>query len=338
MAIFGLGGQGLLLALVRGLFVAALFSAFGAALFTEVVAPRALKSTCPGDADGIAGRYLRLVQASLITAFFALLGWLALEASDMSDAANATDALAAIPAVLIGTSFGHDLLAQALAVLAALLLMAAWPQRWPLATTGLAGLAITLQAGHSHAFAMEHGPNLLIYAEGLHLLAGGAWLGGLLPLLVLIRDAPPKLAVEALKRFSHLATFCVVAIAGTACFQGWVLGGGLAGLIGTAYGWVLLLKAALFAALLGLAALNRFRLTPALGRESGEPARRTLMRTIAAETTLGLMVMLAAGVLSGLEPGMHAHSGASEKAGTVAVTFEVRGVGAAADAGAEHHH
>jgi copper(I)-binding protein len=27
-----------------------------------------------------------------------------------------------------------------------------------------------------------------------------------------------------------------------------------------------------------------------------------------------------------------------EKAGTVAVTFEVRGVGAAADAGAEHHH
>ena len=90
--------------------------------------------------------------------------------------------------------------------------------------------------------------------------------------------------------------------AGTACFQGWVLGGGVAGLIGTAYGWVLLLKAALFALLLGLAAINRFRLTPALGRQDAQPARGALMRTIAAETVLGLMVVLAAGVLSGLRP------------------------------------
>ena len=90
----------------------------------------------------------------------------------MSDAANATDALAAIPAVLLGTSFGHDLLAQALSVFAALVLLAAWPQRWRFAAVGLAGLALVLQAGHSHAFAMEHGPSLLLYAEGLHLLAG----------------------------------------------------------------------------------------------------------------------------------------------------------------------
>jgi putative copper export protein len=74
----------------------------------------------------------------------------------------------------------------------------------------------------------------------------------------------------------------------------------VAGLIGTAYGWVLLLKAA--ALLLGLAAINRFRLTPALGRQDAQPARGALMRTIAAETVLGLMVVLAAGVLSGLRP------------------------------------
>ena len=35
------------------------------------------------------------------------------------------------------------------------------------------------------------------------------------------------------------------------------------------------------------------------------------MRTIAAETVLGLMVVLAAGVLSGLEPGMQAQHDAS---------------------------
>jgi putative copper export protein len=147
--------------------------------------------------------------------------------------------------------------------------------------------------------------------EGLHVLAGGAWLGGLLPLLILVRDAPSKPAAETLKRFSKLATLCVIAIAGTACFQGWVLGGGVAGLFGTAYGSVLLLKAALFAALLGLAAINRFRLTPALERRDAPPARWALLRTIAGETALGLMVVLAAGVLSGLEPGMHAHPAAT---------------------------
>jgi copper resistance protein D len=296
--------------LLRGVFVAALFSAFGVSLFAQLVAPQALKLMGTPDADAIEGRCFLLARVSLLAAL-ALLGWLPLETSDMSDAANATDVLAAIPEVLLGTSFGHDLIAQALAVFAALLLLTAWAQRGRFATVWLTGLALALQAGHSHAFAMEHGPSLLLYAEGLHLLAGGAWLGGLLPLLIPVRDAPPKPTAEALRRFSKLATLCVLAIAGTACFQGWVLGGGVAGLIGTAYGWVLLLKAALFALLLGLAAINRFRLTPALGRQDAQPARGALMRTIAAETVLGLMVVLAAGVLSGLEPGMHARPAAA---------------------------
>ena len=235
-AMFDLGDTNLLLPLLRAAFVAALFSAFGASLFIWLVAPQGLKLVGARDADAIEGRCLRLVRASLVAALFALLGWLVLEASDMSDAANATDALAAIPAVLLETSFGHDLTAQALSVFAALVLLAAWPQRWRFAAVGLTGLALALQAGHSHAFAMEHGPSLLLYAEGLHLLAGGAWLGGLLPLLILVRDAPSKPAAETLRRFSKLATLCVIAIAGTACFQGWVLGGGVAGLIGTAYG------------------------------------------------------------------------------------------------------
>jgi putative copper export protein len=308
---FEVGDTNLLLLLARGAFVAALFSAFGGSLFIQLVAPQGLKLAGAGDAASIEGRCLRLVRVSLAAALVALLGWLVLETSDMSDATNATDVAAAIPAVLFETSFGHDLTAQALSVLAALLLLAAWPQRWRFAAVGLAGLALVLQAGHSHAFAMEHGPSLLLYAEGLHLLAGGAWLGGLLPLTILVRDAPPKQAAEALRRFSKLATLCVVAIAGTACLQGWILGGGVAGLTSTAYGYVLLLKAALFAALLGLAAVNRFRLTPAMEREDAQPARRALLRTIAAETVLGLMVVLAAGVLSGLEPGMHSQHAAT---------------------------
>jgi putative copper resistance protein D len=65
--------------------------------------------------------------------------------------------------------------------------------------------------------------------------------------------------------------------------QGWRLAGGVNGLTGTAYGWVLLLKIVLFAALFALAALNRFLLTPALPRRHTQSARRTLICTIAAE-------------------------------------------------------
>jgi putative copper export protein len=308
---FKAGDTNLLLLLARGTFLAALFSAFGASLFISFVAPQGLKLVGARDAEAIERRCLRLVRVSFAAALVAVLGWLVLETSDMTDAANATDVLAALPGVLFETSFGHDLTAQSLSVLAALLLLVVWLRRWRLAAVGLAGLALVLQAGHSHAFAMEHGPSLLLYAQGLHLLAGGAWLGGLLPLLILVRDAPPKSAAEVLRCFSKLAILCVVAIAGTACLQGWILGGGVAGLIGTAYGFVLLLKAALFAALLGLAAVNRFRLTPQMEREDAQPARRALLRTIAGETVLGLMVVLAAGLLSGLEPGMHAQHAAT---------------------------
>jgi copper resistance protein D len=86
------------------------------------------------------------------------------------------------------------------------------------------------------------------------------------------------------------------------------LAGGLWGLVGTAYGWVLLTKTALFTVLLTFAALNRFRFIPALLRQPSRLSLRSLVRSIAAETAVGVLVVLAAGVLSTLEPGMHAHA------------------------------
>lgn len=106
----------------------------GGLLFIRLVAPQGLKLMGAREAHAVEGRCFRLVRVSLATALFALLGWLALEASDMSGAANAADVLAAIRTVLLGTSFGHDLFVQALSVFAALVLMTARPQRcaaWP---------------------------------------------------------------------------------------------------------------------------------------------------------------------------------------------------------------
>ena len=191
------------------------------------------------------------------------------------------------------------LLLQAVAGAAAFVLV----RRGDALVAALLGVAALLEAGHSHAFAMGEG--LLTVSQGVHLLAAGAWLGGLAPLLAVVREATLADAQRTLRRFSPLALACVVALCGTALFQGVVLSGGWSGLTGTDYGTVLFVKAGLFLVLIALAANNRLRLTPALAGPGGEDNRRALALSIGIETAIGLLIVLAAAALSGLEPGMH---------------------------------
>jgi putative copper resistance protein D len=205
---------------------------------------------------------------------------------------------------LLGTRFGQVLGLQACATVIAALLFAA---RRCGGAAVFAGAAVLLEAGHSHAFAM--GDRLLTLSQALHLAAAGAWLGGLLPLLAVVRHAPLGSAEQTLHRFSPLALACVGMLAVTASLQGVALSGGLDGLMGTDYGAMLLVKAALFAVLIALAANNRLRLTPGLISVKGENSRRLLGWSILVETAAGFLVVLAAAALSGLEPGMHAMQG-----------------------------
>jgi mono/diheme cytochrome c family protein/uncharacterized membrane protein len=141
--------------------------------------------------------------------------------------------------------------------------------------------------------------------EALHVLAAGAWLGGLVPLYIVVSAIEPDAALSTTRRFSRLGTGCVIVLAGTILIQGWVLIGGLAGLVGTDYGLVALTKLVLFLALLGFAAANRFRHTPSLIGARKDEGRRRLQRSIAGETVVGVCVILAAGILLTLAPAMH---------------------------------
>ena len=155
-----------------------------------------------------------------------------------------------------------------------------WRSRPPPSPRRLAGLAaglgcaaLVLQAGHSHALAMGGSPALLA-SSTLHILAAGLWLGGLPALLAVVWPRDQRLSRRtAAERFSWLGIACMAALLATASFQAWVLVASLPGLVGTAYGWMVGVKAALFAGLLGLAARNRRRLTPAL---PAPDARRAL--------------------------------------------------------------
>ncbi len=297
---------GFVLALVRGLSVASLFSVFGALLFRAVIAPPVLASM-RSDPDVFERRWRIVFWASWAASILTALAWLVAETANISGADTMQATAAALPTVLTDTFFGHVLALRFLVLLliAPVLLWRArgWRRTW--SAVALAVFATALQGEHSHAASMYDGPSLLLLSDIVHLLSAGAWLGGLIPLLLLVDTASPDGALLASRRFSTMATVAVVLLAITAAAQFWVLIGSLPGLIGTGYGLMALVKLMLFAVLLGFAVVNRFKLTPALSSVFGASAKRHLCRSIGLETGVGLLVVLAAGVLTSLPPSMH---------------------------------
>ena len=295
---------GLALTAARTASVTALLSTFGTLGVLALVAPRAFARAQPAEAADLTRRLRRLTWASVAVCLVAMAVWLVVQAGVLADADGLAGAVAAVPLVVSSTLFGHLVAAQ-MAVLAVLGLVLWLAGGAAGAAFGVASGAVLLQAGHSHAASMYSGPSLLLACDVLHLLAAGGWLGALVPLLVVVRHAPGRVAAEAARRFSPWGRACVVVLAGTALVQGWVLVGSVPGLVGTGYGWMVLAKLALFAVLVGFALANRYRLAPAL--VTGEPgrARRVLARSLVLQTGAGLAIVAAAAVLSGLPPSMH---------------------------------
>src|SRR5256712_12782303 len=130
---------------------------------------------------------------------------------------------------------------------------------------GLLGAAALVPiAASSHAAAVEPSTALAIAVDGFHLLATGVWAGGLLPLALLLRaagreegaDARPY-AVLVAHRFSGCALAAVLALVLSGATMAVTHVGTVAGLVGTRYGRLLLLKIALPVPVLPLAAVNR---------------------------------------------------------------------------------
>ncbi|MEJ0048599.1 MAG: CopD family protein [Rhodospirillales bacterium] len=101
-----------------------------------------------------------------------------------------------------------------------------------------------------------------------------------------LRDAPPLAGAIAARWFSPLGKLCIAALSLSAAYQGWVLVASIPGLVGTAYGWVVLGKIVLFGVLLGFAAANRYRFAPALLRADPPAAKRVLVRSILVQVVL----------------------------------------------------
>jgi mono/diheme cytochrome c family protein len=170
----------------------------------------------------------------------------------------------------------------------------------------MSGAAVGLQPWLGHVGALAGSARtVLIPIEIAHLLAAGAWLGGLLPLLLCILRAPPPLATVLCERFTPVGLVAVGTIAVTALPQAGELIGDLPALFGTQYGQLALTKLGLFFLALGLACVNRLILTARLDRMGRGAARNLLIGSIAIETVIGLCVVLAAAAMASSPPAAH---------------------------------
>ena len=297
----------------RFLHFAAVTALFGLALFPLYNRP-SRTSVPPVEVT----RWLRAsIRGATVLGLLSALAWAWFAIAGMTGTMMAAADADSLFTVLRETSFGQVWVGRfALGAVLFALIMRRSNEHHPDGTIVLlAGLLLVSLAlvGHTQT---NDGALWIVHmsADGAHLLAAGAWLGGLLALgylLVLVRRFPSAehdaQALAALVRFSGMGYAAVAILIGSGLVNAWVLVGSPDRLIMTPYGQLLLLKVCLLAGMLALAAHNRFRFVPALqrlqeGYLSAESSLRVLRRNVIGEQMLGLAIVLIVGWLGTLQP------------------------------------
>lgn len=154
-------------------------------------------------------------------------------------------------------------------------------------------------SGHGASSEGSLGPVHLI-ADIVHALGAAVWLGALAGFCLMLSRAsrtPVDAMTHALAGFAQVGTAAVVVLVFTGLINTAFLVGadGVTRILSSTWGLLLLAKLALFSLMLGLAAHNRFTLTPALTKavSCGEPAPslRRLRISIGVEMAAGVALL-----------------------------------------------
>ena len=266
----------------RGLHLVGYFTTFGAMFLP----PALLRGAAvPG--------FKTLTWAGFGLALLAGGAWLLLQTADFASTQRFAEIITALPIVLQDTRFGGLLLGRLAVLLLAVLLFQCNRQRLA-ALLGFGGVLAQAWLGHGGAMLGREG-DILLGTSILHLAAAALWLGTLPALLVAVVSLPEPAPLA--RRYSPLGMGCVVVLLLTAVVQYILLIARPTALLNTGYGALALAKFLLLTVLIILAARNRQRLVPAL-----PASRAALYRAIGAEMLLGLLVLVAAGILLQLDP------------------------------------
>ena len=226
-----------------------------------------------------------LASAGLAAIALSILGLAVLSASMAGVPLAQVDA-ESVAAVLTGMSLGKAWMVR-VGGLTLVVAAAAFVRRRPTsallaaASGGASAIGGLAWAGHG---AMDEGAVgwLHLVADIAHLLAAGIWVGALGCLMLLVARPPHRADTahlwathRALDGFSLIGTIVFAVIVATGFVNAWLLIGpaNVTALPTTLYGQLLIAKLVLFAAMLGFAAVNRYRLTPALAAriDAGDP-------------------------------------------------------------------
>ena len=209
-----------------------------------------------------------------------------------------------IGAVLTDTAFGrvwaaHLVLAAALVAVVAFS-RAGWGATSLMSAALLASLGLV---GHS---AMQTGAEGVLHRanHALHLMAAGAWIGGLVPFVMCLRayqrDDLRKDAVRAMAGFSYWGQLIVAAIVLTGAVNIALTSHRPPIPPTTPYRALLIAKLVVVAVMILLALVNRFVLAPRL--KTSANALATLRATSLAEIALGCVVVALVSVFALLDP------------------------------------
>ncbi|WP_294541675.1 CopD family protein [uncultured Rhodoblastus sp.] len=305
-------GQAILIA--RWIHFAAVFVLFGSALFWFYAGQGRRFS----EGDGLAGARratIGLLRAAAPAAAISGLFWLAGMLANMTDGFASVADPEMLRLFFTKTQFGPVAIAR-LALLASAVAIALSPLRngaFLLAMLAIGALLLIDQAWLGHA--AEGGAGiygaLMIAVYSVHALAAGVWVGGLVPLLLVLvaqsrldKVEAREATLEILSRYSAMALVAVVLIVlSGAANAGFRVGFAFARLADLEYGKVLAVKAAAVASMLALAFFNRFvamRNLRAAAPGSKRPVAN-LSVSVAFELAVGLAVLWFAAVL-GMTP------------------------------------
>jgi len=291
----------------RFLHYLALSLLFGGALFPlyGVAPPRADKQHVPAWLHAF-------LRGAAMLALVSGISWFLFTSAGMSGSLSGIADPAILSTVIRDTDFGRIwvfrlLLATGLAVL----LLARQVPGWRVDAVLFGSLILLASIAWTGHAGGDSGPAGLVHriSDAFHLLAAGVWIGALVVLarLVMIavrrlRDDDIETLHQALSRFSGVGTIVVATLVLTGINNPGFLSG-----FKTGYGQLLLVKLAIFGAMLLLAAANRFWLTPRLSatlnsRSELESAVAALRLSLFAETALAILVLLAVAWMGTLAP------------------------------------
>jgi copper resistance protein D len=260
------------LAAARLLHYAAATGLFGLALFPLYGAP------LPGLRRWLVG----LLLAALLSAVV----WLLLVTANLAGTIDAEG----LRTVVFELGFGRVWAGRLAFGLVLLILIAAGRAKRLIALLAAAYLASIALTGHTQT---HEGAAKLVHvtADAAHLLGAGAWLGGLIGLVLMLRPGVANEVAGPVARFSRMAYVAVAALVGSGVVNALMLVGSVGGLVGSDYGRLLLLKVALFVAMLALAGINRLRISPRLSGPDAPSQAARLRSHVLAEQALGIAVL-----------------------------------------------